>query len=117
MLKEVMNLNAKKEPMQRSNRWVFVALIMAGLLLSACQQKSDAPAQIDPATRVEYTGEALYRVRLTAKRAEELGIKTAPVREEQRAGRLQKVIPTAAVVYDQHGDAWTLKSPDSLVFV
>ncbi|MCI0694779.1 hypothetical protein L0337_22580 [candidate division KSB1 bacterium] len=116
-----MNLNAKQETMQRSNQWLgyarrVVMLIMAGLQLSACQQKPDTPAQIDP-TKVEYTGEALHRVRLTAKRAEELGIKTAQVREEKISGKLRKVIPTTAVVYDQHGNTWTFKNPDSLVFV
>ncbi len=104
------------ETMQCSNRWLAVMLISVGLQFLACQQKADAPAQIDP-TKVEYTGKALHRVRLTAKRAEELGIKTTPVREEQMMGKLQKVIPAAAVVYDQHGNAWTFKSPDSLVFV
>lgn len=103
--------------MQRNNQWLLIILIMAGLQLSACQQKSEAPAPIDPATKVEYTGEGLHRVRLTAKRAVELGIKTAPVREELRAGRLQKVIPAVAVVYDEQGNTWTFKSPDSLVFV
>lgn len=105
--------------MQRSNRWIFVALIMAGLQLSACQQKPDTPAQIDltKVEKAEYTGQALHRVRLTAKRAAELGIKTSPVREEKISGRLRKVVPAAAVVYDQHGNTWTFKSPDSLVFV
>ncbi len=94
-----------------------MALIMAGLQLSACQQKSEAPAQIVPTTRGEYSGQALHRVRLTAKRADELGLKTVPVREEQISGTLRKVIPAAAVVYDQQGNTWTFKSPDSLVFV
>ena len=102
--------------MQHGNRLRFVVLIIAGLQLTACQQKSDAPAHIDPAM-VEYTGEALYRVRLTAKRAEQLGIKTAPVREANLSGILRKVIPAAAVVYDQHGNTWTFRNPDSLVFV
>ncbi len=108
--------------MQRSNQWLgyarrVVVLITAGLQFSACQQKSEAPAQIDPTTKVEYTGQALHRVRLTAKRADELGIKTAPIREAQMAGTLRKVVPATAVVYDQHGNTWTFKSPDSLVFV
>jgi hypothetical protein len=113
----VAKLNPKKETMQRNIRWMFVALIVAGLQLSACQQKAEEPAAIDPATKLEYTGPALHRVRLTAKRAEELGIQTAPVREEKIAGKLRKVVPAAAVVYDQNGNAWAFKNPDPLVFV
>jgi hypothetical protein len=105
--------------MKHSNPWMVAALVMAGLQLSACQQKPDPPAQIDLAKieKAESTGQALHRVRLTAKRTEELGIKTAPVREEQISGKLRKVIPATAVVSDQYGNAWTFTSPDSLVFV
>jgi hypothetical protein len=119
VLKEIMNPNVKMKTMQRINRWMFAALIMAGLQLSACQQKPEAPAPINLAKleKAESTGQAIQRVRLTAKRVEELGIKTVPVREEQIAGTLRKVIPAAAVVYDQHGNTWTFKSPDSLVFI
>lgn len=96
----------------------FVMLSITCFQFLSCQQKPDAPIP-NSSTKAEYkyNGEMLYRVRLTAKRAEEFGIKTARVRKEQRAGKLQKVIPVAAVVYDQHGDTWTFKSPDSLVFV
>jgi len=103
--------------MQHSNRWKFVASIIVSLQLTACQQKPEAPANLEPSSRIEYTGQAVHRVRLTAERAEQLGIKTAPVREETVSGRLRKVIPTAAVIRDQRGDTWTFKSPDSLVFV
>jgi hypothetical protein len=107
------------ETIQRSNQWLFVALIMAALQFSACQQKPDSPAPIDLAKieKAESTGQAIHRVRLTAKRVDALGIKTVPVREEQIAGTLRKVVPAAAVVYDQHGNTWTFKRPDSLVFI
>jgi len=106
--------------MQHSNRWRFVAPIIVVLQLTACQQKPDAPANIaniEPASRIEYSGPAVHRVRLTAKRAEQLGIKTAPVREEKMSGKLRKVIPASAVIHDKQGNTWTFKSPDSLVFV
>lgn len=102
--------------MLHNKRWMVVALGIAGLQLLACRQKPDAPANLDPA-RVEYTGQALHRVRLTAKRAAELGIKTAPVREEKISGKLRKVVPATAVIHDQYGNTWTFKSPDILVFV
>jgi len=103
--------------MQYSNRWRLVAPIIVSLQLIACQQKPEAPANIEPSSRIEYSGPAVHRVRLTAERAEQLGIKTAPVREETVSGRMRKVIPAAAVIRDQRGNTWTFKSPDSLVFV
>jgi len=99
-----------------SHHWRYVALIICGVQILACQQKPEVPANITPAG-VEYTGQGLYRVRLTAKRAEELGIKTALVREEEMSGKLCKIVPATAVVPDQHGNAWVFKNPDSLVFV
>jgi hypothetical protein len=105
-----------KETMQQNNHWLVVVLIIASLQFSACQQKSERPAKIERA-RVEDSDEARQRVRLTAKRAEQLGIKTAPIREEQISGKLRKVVPSAAVVYDEQRNAWVFTSPDSFVFV
>ncbi len=104
--------------MQRNHRWRFVKLIIIGLQLAACQQQpeAEAPPNFDQ-TRAGYTGPSVHRVRLTAKRAAELGIETTPVREEKIAGVLRKVVPAAAVLRDQQGSTWTFKSPDSLVFV
>lgn len=100
------------------NPWKIVALFAAGLQLLACEQKPDPPVQIDPmAAKAAYSGETLQRVRLTAKRAAEIGIATAPVREEQVSGTLRKVIPASAVIHDEQGNAWLYKSPDSLVYV
>lgn len=98
------------------NRWLLAALAMAGFQITACQQKPDTPARIERA-RVEYSGQARQRVRLTAKKAEEYNLKTSPIREEQIAGKLRKVIPSAAVVHDEQGNAWVFTNPDSFVFV
>ncbi len=104
--------------MQRRQRWmILLVTVLLGLQLFACQQKAEAPPDLDKYAKIEYTGQALHRVRLTAKRAAELGIATAPAREEKISGQLRKIVPTAAVVYDQQGRAWVFKSPDSLVFV
>jgi len=102
--------------MQYSNRWRLVASIIVSLQLTACQQKPEAPANLEPSSRIEYSGQAVHRVRLTAKRAEELGIKTFPVREEQISGTLCKVVPVAAVIHDQD-NTWAFTNPDPLVFV
>lgn len=104
--------------MQRSQRGMILPVtILLGLQLFACQQKADAPPDLEKYAKLEYTGQALHRVRLTAKRAAELGIATTPAREEKISGQVRKIVPTAAVVYDQNGNTWVFKSPDSLVFV
>ncbi|RIK78055.1 hypothetical protein DCC62_08335 [candidate division KSB1 bacterium] len=96
---------------------ILLVTILLGLQLFACQQKAETPPDLEKYAKIEYTGQALHRVRLTAKRAAELGIATAPAREEKISGQVRKIVPTAAVVYDQNGNTWVFKSPDSLVFV
>lgn len=91
----------------------YRGLVAALLLCSACQQK---PETSEPSIFKD-TGETLYRVRLTASKAEEYHIQTAPVGEEQVAGEWRKVIPAAAVVTDPQGKTWTFTSPEPLLFV
>ncbi len=69
--------------MHRSNRWLVVILIIAGLQLSACQQRSgkdqtERPAQVE---RIE--GTELNRVTLTEKAIQRIGLKTDQIREEK----------------------------------
>lgn len=68
---------------QHSNRWLVAALIIAGLQLSACQQKPDTSSKSKPATVERVQGTNLSRVILSARAAERLDIKTAPVRDAQ----------------------------------
>lgn len=107
--------------MHHSNRWMVVVLIIAGLQLSACQRESDRPTKIESARLEQVQGTELSRVILTAKAAERLGIKTAPVRDVQatrsRTGTQRTVVPYAAVLYGAHGDTWVYISPGPLVFV
>jgi hypothetical protein len=120
--------------MRRNNRWIVVVPVMAGLQLSACHRGVDKPTKIKPAHVEHIDGTELSRVILTAKAAERLGIKTAPVGEVQatrsaggggsvrevqlaQAGARRKVVPYAAVLYDAHGDTWVYTSPAPLVFV
>ena len=69
--------------MLSANRWVIVALIIAGLILSACGRTSDTSSQGEPAEVERIEGSDLSRVILSAKAAERLGIQTAPVRIEE----------------------------------
>ena len=133
--------------MQHSKRLMIVALIIAGLQLSACAQKSDTSSKSAPAKVERIEGTDLKRVILTAKAAERLGIKTVPMGDvpvaRQRsvgegvavvptstAGAIgmpgqrvdggpsqRQVVPYAAVLYDAKGDTWVFTNPNPLTFV
>ena len=59
--------------MQRRNRWMFVAAILAMAPLSACRQDSGAHEKIEPAHVEHIEGSALSRVTLTEKAMERVG--------------------------------------------
>jgi hypothetical protein len=86
--------------MQHSKRLMIVALIIAGLQLSACAQKSDPSSKIAPAKVERIEGTDLKRVILTAKAAERLGIKTTPmgdvpVARQRSVGEAVAVVPAS----------------------
>jgi hypothetical protein len=123
--------------MQHSNGWKTAALLLLvaalGVGVSACSRGQAAEeeesgyrdAKVEP---VE--GTDLSRVTLSQQAAQRLGIQTAQVRAERvaapsqaggagaaRKATVKKVIPYAAVLYDQTGDTWTFTSPQSLTFL
>ena len=106
--------------MKRSNRWIFLVLIIiVALLLYRRTQTPDTPVKSEPAKVESIPGSNFKRVTLTAKAASRLGIQTVSVREEKmlRSGRVQRVIPYASVIYGLHGETWTYTNPEPLVFV
>ncbi|HEU5260047.1 MAG TPA: hypothetical protein VFU41_01355 [Gemmatimonadales bacterium] len=119
--------------MERTNRWMVVVPIIAGLQLAACHTSSSKPVKTKPAHVEHVEGSEVSRVTLTAKAAERLDIKTALVREAQMArsgstasvraaqmsqsGARRKVVPYAAVLYDSKGVTWVYTSPEPLVFL
>src|SRR5215210_4655990 len=104
--------------MRRSNLWMLMVLILAGLQLAACGQTPAATStKIKPAKVEKIDGSQFNRVVLTEKAAQRLAIQTAPVREEQVNGTQRKVIPYAAVVYGLKGETWTYTNPGPLTFV
>jgi hypothetical protein len=104
--------------MQFNKRWMLVALIFAGLQLSACgQTQSVAATKIQPAKVEKIDGSDFNRVILTEKAAQRLDIKTAPINEEQVNGAQRKIIPYAAVVYGLKGETWAYTNPAPLTFV
>jgi hypothetical protein len=117
--------------MQHSNRWrVVVPLLVAALALgvSACsrgqteeQTEGYRGAKVEPVA-----GSDLSRVTLSRQAADRLGIATAQVSVQRLAAPGQpagataaarKVVPYAAVIYDERGGTWTFTSPQPLTYV
>ena len=69
--------------MLRANRWVIMALIIAGLQLAACGGTSDTASKSEPAEVERIEGTDVSRVILSLRAAERLDIQTAPVRDEE----------------------------------
>ena len=104
--------------MKHVNRLMLVAWIIAALQLSACREKSAGEEAENESAKVErVAGTTVSSVRLTEDAIKRLDIQKAPVREAQVRGKLRKVIPYAAVLYDPEGAAWVFTNPKSLVFV
>src|SRR5215469_6220647 len=108
--------------MWHRNRWmILVLIIVVALQLAACgtsvSHTSEGSTSSPPA-RVEHLGGTDFsRVILTAQAAKRLGIETTPVRDMQVRGKLQKVVPYAAVFYDPNGATWVYTNPEPLTFV
>jgi hypothetical protein len=107
--------------MERRKQCMAALLIAVALALSACSNSTgeDQTLKVQPAKVEKLLGTGLQRVVLTAKAAERIGIKTAPVRELSRNGgdTPQKVVEYDAVIYDTNGDTYVFTNPEPLVFV
>jgi hypothetical protein len=92
-----------------------LVLIAAGVALSACNQAptgSYEPAE--PVSKVEpIKGTEAGLVKFSALGAKKVGLQTAVIRKDGG----QKVIPSAALLYDSEGKAFAYTSPESLSFV
>ena len=102
--------------MKHIDRWILLALVIAGLQLSACGSASKTQ-KIQPFKLEAVEGTELKRVVLTAKAAERLDLQTVPVGSQLVNGSERKVIPYGAVLYDVQGGTWAYVSPEPLVFV
>ena len=99
--------------MRSSSLWIWMILIFAsGLLLSACGGVTSEAAIPAPAT-IDTNG----RITLIETASERLGLQTAPISEAEVRGRVQKVVPYAAVLYGLKGETWVYTSLEPLVFV
>lgn len=120
--------------MQHSSRWrggaLLVLATVLGLSLAACSRApvEEADGGASEATVQPVPGTDQSQVSLTERAANRLGIQTAPVRTVRvaapkgPAGRrggptTRKVIPYAAVIYDENGDTWTFTNPAARTFL
>jgi hypothetical protein len=95
-----------------------LALIVAGLQLSACSSASEEATAPDQAASVEpIKGTSYNTISLSADATVRLGIRTAKISEKRVAGKRRKVIPYAAVSYTPNGRAFTYTSPKAHIFV
>ncbi len=105
--------------MKQNASRIVVALILACLLLSACQQGvPPSTAGEARAVKVEHltTGQSPTRETLTEDAAKRIDIQTATVRDTEVKGALRKVIPYAAILYDTQGATWVYTNPEPLIF-
>ena len=103
--------------MQHYTRWMIVVLIIAGLQMSACDRKASKYKYIEPAHVEHIEGSKLSKVTLTEKAVERIDLKTGPVKEQQIAGSMRKVIPYSALLYDKYGKTWLYKNIEPRIFV
>lgn len=105
--------------MGHSQRWVVIALA-AGLALSACSKSSETDeGKAEPAAVESVDGSDAKRVVLTPEAFERVGIETVAVQDAPPvAGQPpKKIIPYAAVLYDENGRTWTYVSPEPRTFL
>jgi len=69
--------------MKYHGRWMVWVLVMAVVLLPACESSSEAAEKVEPAHVEPIEGTGLSRVVLTERAVERLDIRTVPVRDEQ----------------------------------
>jgi hypothetical protein len=116
--------------MQQSNRWRIAALPLVAALVLGVSACSGGQAEVGTEgyrdAKVEpVQGTDLNRVTLSQQAADRLGIETAVVRAQRltapgQAGSAtpaRKVIPYAAVIYDETGDTWTYTSQQPLTYL
>ena len=95
--------------MKRISWSIFVMLILAGMVLSACGPKSAKVEKIAPSKLEPIEGTDLSRVILTEKAAERIHVQTISSSGNE--------VPYAAVIYDIEGNTWIYTSPEALTYV
>jgi hypothetical protein len=92
----------------------LAAVLVSGVALAGCSEVTPTTSEgYVPAQLHEVEGSQLVQVTLTAEGAERTGLRTAPV---QRSGD-HRVVPYAALIYDDQGRTFVYTAPKPLSFV
>ena len=107
--------------MRRTNLFIAGLVLIGGIGFAISGNGVTATVEetghSEPATIEAIDGTSLYRITLSERGAERVGLETAPVAEEAVSGKIQKSIPYSAVIYDANGDTWAYTTDEHLVFV
>jgi hypothetical protein len=105
--------------MMNSRNWLVMGLIAASVTLAGCGQTQAENAAEKPALVTPIQGTNVSSVVLTARAAERVGVKTAPVQQlpAPGAGAPSMAIPLAALVYDRDGSTWVYTTSTPLTYV
>ena len=110
-------------PRTTVSHWVLIiiglgmAVVVSGCANLAATDATSKTAANPPGTVKHVDATNTDQVVLTAEAATLLGIATQPVRDEQVGTGTRAVVPYAAVLYDESGQAWTYVRLGPLVFV
>lgn len=107
--------------MKRNTKWMVVALLATGLLLTACKPASPEPAAADTEEQKTVTIEHLdgaqpARATLSESAAKRLDIQTVAAADMTIDGKQQRVIPYSAILYDTEGKTWAYTNPEPFVY-
>lgn len=100
-------------PRKPSRLLAGLALIVAGLVLSGCQEIPSNKVDSEPFTLEPIKGTDIQRVRLSAEVAGKIDVQTAKVSARGK----ERVIPHAAVIYNPEGKAFVYTVPEPLTYV
>ena len=101
-----------------SIRCIVGVVVLAGLVTAGCGTLSRAADTSEPPVTVkEVDGSDLKELTLSERAAERLGVETLRVADASTDGQVRLVVPYAAVLYDEAGDAWVYVATGPRTFV
>jgi hypothetical protein len=106
--------------MRRTNLFIVGAVLVTGIGLATMTQVSatvEEAGHVEAATIEPIDGTSLYRLTLTDRAAERVGLETASIAEQQVGGKTQRTVPYSAVIYDADGGTWAYTTDEHLTFV
>ena len=95
------------------SRSLVAVMVIAGLVITACQKHHEAHHAEHPAEITKIEGSDLSRVTLTERAVQRLDLQTDQVREQ--GGK--RVVPYSSLIYDPKGQTWVYTSPETRTFI